>query len=339
MAIVHGGDLITAAKKYARSADSFIDLSTGISPWSWPVPKLPEFIWQQLPNDDDGLCAAAASFYCCEADEIVATAGSQFAIQQLPCLFSPSTVAIPQVGFQEHALAWQNFGHQVTFYQCQADLLALVTQGHVQHVVVINPNNPTTEIYCSDYLSDLAAKLDTGVLIVDEAFNYGQASQSWRKPKPTNVITLQSLGKFFGLAGLRVGFIIANKDYLMAFSSLLILWGISTPSRYLATQALLDSSWQNFQLRRLEQRSDECLALYAGCLSQLKFSKSVLFCSGIGSAKHCQDLYQYCASRGLLLRYISLPEDRALIRLGLIDQSQEQAVVTILNEAMQACSE
>lgn len=339
MAIVHGGDLIAAAKNYGRTADSFIDLSTGISPWSWPVPELPEFVWQQLPNDKDGLSAAAASFYHCRVDEILATPGSQFAIQQLPQLFSPAAVAIPMLGFQEHALAWQRLGHRVIFYQDKVELLALVNQSQVQHVVVINPNNPSTEVYLSHFLVDLAAMLSTGVLIVDEAFNYGAAMQRWPNPRPDNVITLQSLGKFFGLAGLRVGFMIANKDYLTDFERLVILWGIANSSRYIATKALLDKPWQKRQVKRLTQRSASCLRLYRDCLPHLSFSASILFCSGFGGKKHCQDLYQICASKGLLLRFIALANDKALLRFGLIDRSQEQTVALILNEAMQLCCE
>ena len=87
----HGGRLRRAAEDYGIALADWVDLSTGISPWAYPVPPVPEAVWQRLPEDDDGLDAAAARYY--GSAELLAVGGSQPAIQALPAILPGARVA------------------------------------------------------------------------------------------------------------------------------------------------------------------------------------------------------------------------------------------------------
>lgn len=108
----HGGRLREAAARYGIPLEQWLDLSTGINPQGWPVPAVPAAAWSRLPEDEDGLEAAARAYY--GADHLLPVAGSQAAILALPRLRPPSRVWILSPTYAEHAAAWQSAGHEVT---------------------------------------------------------------------------------------------------------------------------------------------------------------------------------------------------------------------------------
>ena len=245
----HGGRLRAAATRYGIPEADWLDLSTGINPTGWPVPQVPTEAWQRLPQDDDGLLAAAQAYY--GAPSLLPVAGSQAAIQTLPRLRAPSTVALLAPCYAEHAHAWQQHGHQVTAVPASE-----ILQSSAQVVVIVNPNNPTGALFARADLLALHARLAArgGWLVVDEAFMDAtpQHSLAGGSPRP-GLIVLRSLGKFFGLAGARVGFVLAAEDLLLPLAELLGPWSIAAPSRYVAMHALRDAAWQQATRSRLPQ--------------------------------------------------------------------------------------
>ncbi|MEW5904659.1 MAG: threonine-phosphate decarboxylase CobD [Pseudomonadota bacterium] len=245
----HGGRLRAAATRYGIPEADWLDLSTGINPTGWPVPQVPAEAWQRLPQDDDGLLAAAQAYY--GTPSLLPVAGSQAAIQTLPRLRAPSTVALLSPCYAEHAYAWQQHGHQVTAVPASE-----ILQSSAQVVVIVNPNNPTGALFARADLLALHARLAArgGWLVVDEAFMDAtpQHSLAGGSPRP-GLIVLRSLGKFFGLAGARVGFVLAAEDLLLPLAELLGPWSIAAPSRYVAMHALRDAAWQQATRSRLPQ--------------------------------------------------------------------------------------
>ncbi|MDX1812446.1 MAG: threonine-phosphate decarboxylase, partial [Gammaproteobacteria bacterium] len=100
----HGGRLNAAMQQYQIPHNDWLDLSTGINPNGWPVPVIPENIFNRLPEDDDGLLDAAHKYY--GVKNILPIAGSQAAIQLLPQLRAQSKVGVIAPGYQEHAYCW-----------------------------------------------------------------------------------------------------------------------------------------------------------------------------------------------------------------------------------------
>ncbi len=243
----HGGKLREAARLYGR--DDWIDLSTGINPHGYPAPALPADAWQRLPEPDPELVAAACAYY--GAPDLLPVAGTQAAIQALPRLRPPCRVTVSAPSYAEHAHAWGKAGHTLRL-AAYAELDAAVDGSEV--VVVVNPNNPTGETIAPARLLDWAARLGArgGWLVVDEAFGDTDPALSVAAHAgQPGLVVLRSVGKFFGLAGLRLGFVGADAAPLRALADLLGPWAVSGPAQTVALQALRDLDWQRSTSERL----------------------------------------------------------------------------------------
>lgn len=308
----HGGRLRAASKQFGIPLDQWIDLSTGISPWPYPIPEIPSVAWHRLPEPDDDLDTIAAQYYV--NPRLLTTAGSQAAIQQLPALFDQSTVAIVGPTYNEHIAAWRNM-HNVRLVASLS--AALATSATI--VLLCNPNNPTATHYNPAELLEAAKQLHDrgGWLLVDEA--YGDAypelsvtplAGSIHAP---GLITFRSLGKFFGLAGARVGFIFADNALLRRLSDRLGPWTVSGAARWIAQKALSNKLWQAKQTTHIRD---------AGIRLQLLITHTVapdgpVKSTGLFSTfrlPNAEDFFRHMARHGILVR---LFREESLIRIGI----------------------
>lgn len=321
----HGGRVRAAAQHYGIPASDWLDLSTGINPHGWPVPAVPQKIWQGLPQDDDELHAAAQSYYGTKS--LLPVAGSQAAIQALPRLHAPGRVAVVAPSYAEHAHAWQQHGHQVMSLPA-AEILHIGDD--VQVAVIVNPNNPSGKLFSRDELLRLHEQLAArgGWLVVDEAFMDAAPEHSLASVCPLpGLIVLRSIGKFFGLAGARVGFVLAEQQLLHLLAALLGPWPIAGPSRFVTTLVLRDSAWQ--------QQTRHALALAAQRLSGLLTQHGLPPDGGCGlfqwlCCANAQSLHEQLAQRGILTRQFDQPHS---LRFGLPrEEVQWQRLATALNE-------
>ena len=305
----HGGRLRRAARQYGIAKEDWLDLSTGINPNGWPVTVVPGDIWQRLPQDDDELNDAARGYYC--TSQLMAVAGSQAAIQALPMLRPPAQVALVATSYAEHAHAWQRHGHQVISVAATAIMQAGPA---AQVVVIVNPNNPTGNLISVGELLRLHAQLAVrgGWLVVDEAFIDAMPEHSLAAayPRP-GLIVLRSLGKFFGLAGTRVGFVLAEQAVLQPLAELLGPWTIAAPSRYVATLTLRDTAWQD--------TARKALPLAAQRLADLLRASGLAPNGGCALFQWvcCEDaasVHEQLAQQGILTRLFDTPSS---LRFGL----------------------
>lgn len=248
----HGGGLLRAAGQYGRSPQQWLDLSTGINPIPWLATVPGAASWQRLPEEEDGLIETARAYY--QAPNLLAVAGSQAAIQALPRLRPASRVGILTPSYNEHAYRWGQAGHNVVSLAagaCEAAVDCLDV------LVLCQPNNPTGECFPTDSLLDYHSRLSArgGWLVIDEAFIDPSPNDSLaRYTDREGLIVLRSLGKFFGLAGARVGFVLAAQRLLKILDDWLGPWCVAGPSRAIARGALADVGWQAATRQRL--RSD-----------------------------------------------------------------------------------
>jgi cobalamin biosynthesis protein CobC len=245
----HGGNLQDAVRRYGRPLKDWLDLSTGINPVSYPTPALHVDAWHRLPQDSPALLDAARRYY--RASDLLPVAGTQAAILALPRLRPHSRVVIGGPSYAEHAHRWLQGAHavrQIPF----ADLHCAVDDCDV--MVVCNPNNPTGEFIKPEVLLSWAERLAArgGWLVVDEAFADAtpELSVLGRGACPS-LIVLRSVGKFFGLAGLRLGFVAAEKPLLSGLVELIGPWSVSGPAQEIGTAALHDLDWQRVTRVRL----------------------------------------------------------------------------------------
>ncbi len=255
---IHGGRIDIAARLYPSAPRPWIDLSTGINPIAWPVPNIALARYQRLPLAEEiaQLTAAAAEAYGLPANAaIVPVPGSEIAIRLLPRMIGAGRVGILTPTYGSHAAAWHDAGAEVH------ELAALPDpKSHdLETLVVVNPNNPDGRTIARAELATFAqAWTATGRrLIVDEAFADVRADVSLLAlPElPAGVVVLRSLGKFFGLAGLRVGFVVAAEPDISTWRRLLGDWPVSGPACEIATLALRDAAWIAATRTRLSGRS------------------------------------------------------------------------------------
>lgn len=306
----HGGRLRAAAQRYGIAVADWLDLSTGIAPYGWLLPPIPADAWQRLPEQDDGLEALARDYYGAAA--LLPVAGSQAAIQALPRLRRPGLrVGVVSPAYAEHALAWRREGH----------LVQELSEGAVERslerfdvLLVINPNNPSGRLIERTRLLDWHARLAErgGWLVVDEAFmdctpQHSLAAESQRP----GLIVLRSFGKFFGLAGIRLGFVLAEQALLDHLGEQLGPWTVSGPARAVASALLADSQGQQRQRERLSGDGLR-LAVLLSAHGLAPAGGTALF--QLVGHPHAVGLHGYFARRGILLRLFA--ESRCL-RFGL----------------------
>ena len=336
----HGGRLELAVREYEIPRGAWIDLSTGISPLSWPVPTVPGRVWQRLPEEDGVLESAAAAYYSCEITALLPVPGSQYALQYAPSLLPVGRVAMPQRGYTEHRLAWAVAGHRVVEYTDWTTLQALVRAGEVDHVLLINPNNPSAEQVSRKPLELLHQRLQSagGFLVVDEAFADVRSEVSLAPLCPApGLIVYRSLGKFFGLAGIRLGFLLAEAPLRQKLEAQMPPWSVSHPARWIGEAALSDRRWQLDQRARLVQASQAWLDLLQGAIPDLKFKATALFATGAGDWNYCDRLYRALARRAVLTRSFENIAGRGMLRFGLPPRARWQETACSIHEAVREC--
>jgi len=261
----HGGDLAAATARWGQPAEGWLDLSTGINPHPYPLPAVPAEAWTRLPDAADELAlrhAAARRYGAADANGVLPAPGTSALIQALPRTRPPAEVVILGPTYGEHAAAWTIAGHRV---RNAADLGGI---GDARQVVVVNPNNPDGRLVPPAELLGLAARLTTtgGFLVVDEAFADGVAGASVLPVSgemPEGLVVLRSFGKFYGLAGMRLGFAVASPARLAALAAQFGPWAVAGPALAIGRQALSDDAWVNTTGRQLIEaaaRLDRLLA-------------------------------------------------------------------------------
>lgn len=306
----HGGRLIEAARRFGIPREGWLDLSTGIAPWPYPLPAVPAEVWQRLPEEDDGLDAAVTDCYGAAG---LAVPGTQWALETLPPLLPPGRVAMPQPIYAEHPAAWRAAGHTIVGWEDEAD-----------YAVLCQPNNPTGERYPRMALLELALRVR--LLLVDEAFLDATPEATLIASAAENVVVLRSLGKFFGLAGLRIGFVFGPRQWLEALRSRLSPWAVSHPARWAARLALSDRDWQKQQRQRLAQASARLAAL----LDRHGLANTGAALFRYAPTPDAERLFTALARRGILVRRLT---DPPALRVGLpADEAQWQRLEDTLKD-------
>ena len=197
-------------------------------------------------------------------------------------------------------------------------------------LVVVNPNNPTGLSLTPARLLDWHARLAQrgGWLVVDEAFmdNTPQLSLASHTHQ-VGLIVLRSFGKFFGLAGVRLGFVLAERKLLRLLAEQVGPWAVSGPTRVLGQACLQDTEAHT----RQRIRSDEASERLALLLERYGFKPQggcALFQWLI--TEHAPALHEFMARRGILLRIFT---HNSSLRFGLPANAAEEAR---LEQALQA---
>lgn len=305
----HGGGLDAAAARWGGNRQDWLDLSTGINPLPYPVGDVSGNAWSALP--DQGAAArlerAARSFWRVPTGAaVLAAPGASSLIARIPALAARGDVYIPGPTYNEHAAAFRQHGWTVTSDEAAPSTTASV---------VVHPNNPDGRLWRDSDLQ--TSKLQ----IIDESFADICPDKSLiaRAAKPGTLV-LKSFGKFWGLAGARLGFAIGDPDLIAELASFLGPWAVSGPALEIAQKALTDTDWAAQTRARLTQdaaRLDQMMA-DAGvrCLGGTTLFR-------LYDADNAQALQDRLAAHHIWTRVF--PYSQTWVRLGLPGPEQDWA--------------
>ncbi|WP_242494163.1 threonine-phosphate decarboxylase [Salipiger sp. IMCC34102] len=233
----HGGGVDAAVARWGGTRADWLDLSTGINPVPYPLPDLSPDTWTDLPDAAavTRLEHLARAFWRVPQDAaVLAVPGASAAIAQLPRLRPAGRVEIPGPTYNEHGAAFRLAGWDLT-------------ENATDALVAVHPNNP-------DGLTWEADRLDAPFVILDESFcdTMPEASLIRLAARPGTVV-LKSFGKFWGLAGLRLGFAIGDPDLIGDLREALGPWPVAGPALSIGAEALADPQWADDTRARLAQ--------------------------------------------------------------------------------------
>jgi len=311
--LLHGGDLAAARRLFPDAREPFIDLSTGINPNPYPVPRFSAGLFSRLPDlaAADALAAAAAQAYGApSAAHVVPAPGTQILLPLVAGLVRARRAAIITPSYSEHGRAAALAGHHVT------GVRGIDACGDATLVFVANPNNPDGTLLARDDLLALAKDLRRrdGVLVADEAFMDVAPRGASLAADVTcgNVVVLRSFGKFFGLAGLRLGFALAAPAIAARLGAALGPWAVSGPALVVGAKAIADTAWIERTRRRLEKAAQRLDKILSGSGLDI-IGGTALF--RLVQTPAARDLFRHLGRAGIWVR--AFPDNATWLRFGL----------------------
>jgi cobalamin biosynthesis protein CobC len=313
-----GGCLGPPRAAYPHAPQPWIDLSTGINPKSYPAPRARGATLNRLPETGELSrleAVAAAAFGVGDPLRVVATGGTEAALRLLPYVLGQKVAVVAGPTYESHANGWERAGvpSRVVPDSQLEDSIADQTA-----LIVVNPNNPDGRIMSRERLRHLHAAVGArgGVLVVDEAFAEVTPESSVADLAGSNeaqrLVVLRSFGKFYGLAGLRLGFVVGAPEVMTRIRSVIGDWPVSVDALAAGLAAYADREWAErtrVQLARSARRLDELLTRYgfelAGGTSLYRLVR----------ADDAPVRFERLASAGILTRPFRY--DSSLLRFGL----------------------
>lgn len=260
----HGGSLDRARALFPDAPQPWIDLSTGINPHPYPLFNLPATAFSRLPEPSrnrDLAHVAAAAYGGSSDSHVVPAPGTQILLPRVASLLQPGRAVVLGPTYAEHRRACTIAGHVV---EETGDFDRL---SEADLAVVVNPNNPSGRVIARTDLLDLASRLAPrgGLLVVDEAFmDVGPLAESLAGDVEGNsIVVLKSFGKFFGLAGIRLGFAVASTETAAKLDDQLGPWAVAGPALEVGIRALADKHWQETMRQQLAEAALRLDALLA----------------------------------------------------------------------------
>ncbi|MGC6329264.1 threonine-phosphate decarboxylase CobD [Rhizorhabdus sp. FW153] len=235
----HGGAITAARDRFGGAESDWLDLSTGINPRPWPIPPSLSIDWARLPHDEAlaGLEEAAAAYFGCDAAYVCAVPGSEIALRLIGGLLDGAGTVV-EPSYRTHVEMFDRA-------ECVTLVRAIGGAGTGMAIVLANPNNPDGRIIDRGILLALQDAKSSRWLVVDEAYadTRPEVSLAGDMSSHRKLIVLRSFGKFFGLAGLRLGFVIGPPDFLSRLRSMLGAWPVSAAAVAIGSHAYRDRLW------------------------------------------------------------------------------------------------
>lgn len=302
----HGGRLREAQAAFGKPIEAWLDLSTGINPHPWPHAQI-SIDWVRLPDETalQELEADAAQYFGVQPSNLCAVPGSEVGLRLLGGLL-PTRAAYISPGYRTYASMTDGLAMPVE------ELMTLEGSS----IILANPNNPDGRIIAYERMRKLLRRIDRGRhwLIVDEAFADARPEPSLAQlvGDSRNLVVLRSFGKFFGLAGVRLGFVLGKAPLIERIRHQLGSWPLAAAALAIGSAAYRDAGWIEAMRARLQDEAatlDELLKSHG-----LKVSgECPLF--RLVDTEDAPALFERLAHRAILTRPFDY--NRRWLRIGL----------------------
>lgn len=325
--LFHGGAIGFMRRAFPHAPEPWLDLSTGVNPWPYPPLQASDECVYRLPTDERKVACrkAMADSIGVGEEHLILAPGSELLIRLLPTVLAPRRVCVLSPSYEDHKRVWSGAGCDEVLaasdplqYASASDLVALC-----------NPNNPDGRVFDPQALDAARRTLADhgGWLVVDEAYADLDPSLSLAPHGgKEGLIILRSFGKFFGLAGVRLGAMAAAPSVIAAISERLGGWAVSGAALEIGMRAYTDSAWQEETRRRLRAarvRLDSVLEKNGLNLR----GGTDLFCYVECDGAH--DLWERLARAGVYVRRFR--ESKRHLRIGLpVTKSDEDRLAAAL---------
>jgi len=310
--IEHGGDLTAARRLFPGAPEPFIDLSTGINPYPYPTPPLPADLFARLPEPTKlaRLADIAAQAYGAPSPaHVVAAPATQILMSLAAALVTPGRAAVLGPTYGEHERVAAVSGFRVE------EIGEVARLRDADLAVVVNPNNPDGRIVAREDLLALARELPPrSLLVIDEAFmEVGPRETSLAGDTGVGkIMVLRSFGKFFGLAGVRLGFALAEPAIAERLAAWLGPWPVSAAAIAIGSAALADRRWMETMRGRLVEAAARLDRLLCGA-GLAVIAGTPLF--RLVHSPAAGDAFRHLGRAGILVRRFSQHATR--LRFGL----------------------
>ncbi len=297
----HGGNIWQAAAEAGLDPAGIIDFSASINPYGPPTGVI-EAIKDSLsvippyPDPDCvGVKLVLAEHHGISSDEVLAGNGSTEFIYLIPQVFKPKSALIIEPAFSEYKISLKLHGCGVETLVLREDedfeldmpRLEREMRKGFRLLYIANPANPTGALIKKSRMFEVANLCETlGVtLVIDEAFmdfcegGYPPVEESFKTHVKTfrNMLVLRSMTKFFAIAGLRLGYVIANKNIIKRISEFLPPWSVNSIASVAGCRALKDRAFMDDSRRRVKEEREAFSAALASTGAVMTYPSAANF--------------------------------------------------------------
>lgn len=198
---------------------------------------------------------------------------------------------------------------------------------------VASPNSPSGTVASVEQLEKLAAQL-SGVLVIDEAYvDFAESDALELVKKLDNAIILRTLSKGYSLAGLRLGFGVANPALLEGLIKVKDSYNVDAIACAVGAAAIADRTHKTANAQKIKTSR----AQMADSLQELGFyvlpsqANFLLAQSPVGNA---ESLYKSLKERGILVRYFNQPRLTDKLRITVGTPEQNETLIKVLGEIL-----
>lgn len=264
------------------------------------------------------------------SDEVLALAFMTFFNSKKPVLFPDITYSFYDV--------WCNL-HNIPFKRVKLDdNFKIIKEDYYEEnggIVIANPNAPTSIYMELDSIEDILKHNEESIVIVDEAYiDFGGKSAVELIHKYDNLVVVQTYSKSRALAGIRVGYAMANEELINALEAVknsFNSYTLNSLSQVVATASAKDRDYFNECVNKIvATRQWTVNALQKLGFETLESKANFIFTTNKNIS--AENLFNYLKGKNIYVRYFNKPRISEYLRITIGTQEQMEALVKAIKE-------